>query len=323
MEKYLVIIILVVLTYYLFNCWVENKVNNILKTKEGFAGTTGSTNDADVASSINTLAQIAKDLQAGGLTVPGALNIKAGINTDGDINAKSAINATGAINAKGGINTDGNINAKGRINTDETINAKKTISVGNTTNQWGGSVVLKGGIEENSYIVFQDNKENNLCRLMGVSDGVSFDKNLRVSGDLIAQGSVIRNNPIYRNHDVAGYLQIRAFGYKIPLYYGFNMLFRNHDIMNSIRIKNNLKDYQCNYNNVDIATNVRADDKNYTLRYLTIFPSYKAKIYYHLWKSGAIVNAGEHAFDDSQTQILHAVWVVLDSEQDPPVTINI
>ena len=181
MEKYLVFIILVVLVYYLFNCWVENKVNNILKTKEGFAGTTGSTNDADVASSINTLAQIAKDLQAGGLTVPGALNIKAGINTDGDINAKSAINATGDINTKGVINATGDINAGGNIN------IKKNIFLGDGKQDWGSVVSIRGGINDNGYLEFKNKEDVRQCYLMGKPDGAMFSQNLRVSGDLIVK----------------------------------------------------------------------------------------------------------------------------------------
>ena len=188
MEKYLVIIILVVLTYYLFNCWVENKVNNILKTKEGFAGTTGSTNDADVASSINTLAQIAKDLQAGGLTVPGALNIKGVINTDSDINAKGGINATGAINAKGGINsTSGVINIDCDINAGGNINLKKNIFLGDGKQDWGSVVSIRGGVNDNGYLEFKNKEDVRQCYLMGKPDGALFSQNLRVSGDLIVK----------------------------------------------------------------------------------------------------------------------------------------
>jgi len=175
MERYIVFIILVVLAYYLFNCWVENKVNNILKSKEGFAGTTGSTNDADVASSINTLAQIAKDLQAGGINVPGALNIK------GALDIKGAINTDGVINAKDIINTDSDINAKG-------MNIKKNIFVGDGKQDWGSVVSIRGGINDNGYLEFKNKEDARQCYLMGKPDGAMFSENLRVNGDLIVKG---------------------------------------------------------------------------------------------------------------------------------------
>ena len=117
MEKYLILLIIIVVVYYLFRYCIQLEVEKIIKTKEGFAATTGG--DADVASSINTLAQIANDLQTGkGLNVPGVLNIL------------------------------------GAINTDETINAKKNLSVGNGSQQLAGSIILKGGTTEDGYIVF-------------------------------------------------------------------------------------------------------------------------------------------------------------------------
>ena len=84
MEKYIVFIILVVLAYYLHNCWVENKINNILKTKEGFVDTIN-TSDPDLVKSITTLGQVCKDLQGqNGLTVPGKI-------TCGGINATTKL----------------------------------------------------------------------------------------------------------------------------------------------------------------------------------------------------------------------------------------
>ena len=83
MEKYIVFIILVVLAYYLHNCWVENKINNILKTKEGFVDTIN-TSDPDLVKSITTLGQVCKDLQGqNGLTVPGKITCGGDVNITG------------------------------------------------------------------------------------------------------------------------------------------------------------------------------------------------------------------------------------------------
>ena len=191
MEKYLVIIILVVLVYYLFNCWVENKINNILKTKEGFAETTGG---GDVASSINTLSQIANDLQTGkGLKVPGVLNILGALNTDGDINTKGAINAKSAINAKGGINIDGDINVGGNIN------LKKRLFIGETNMEWGSIISVKGGQKEGGYFDFLNETGSRQCYLMGKPDGAYFSENLRINKKLFVGE---KNRDILRELDI-------------------------------------------------------------------------------------------------------------------------
>jgi hypothetical protein len=85
METILVIIILLTLAYYLHNCWIENKIEKILKTKEGFANTVN-TSDPDLVKSITTLGQICKDLQSpNGLTVPGKMNCNGGVNVTGTL----------------------------------------------------------------------------------------------------------------------------------------------------------------------------------------------------------------------------------------------
>ena len=84
MEKYLIIIILVVLAYYLHRYCIQIEIKKILKTKEGFADTIN-TSDPDLVKSITTLGQIAKDLQAGGLKIPGNLTVTGTIKTGTDL----------------------------------------------------------------------------------------------------------------------------------------------------------------------------------------------------------------------------------------------
>ena len=70
MEKYLVIILLILLMYTVYQCWKLATV-----TTEGFADASVPTN-VDTNNSIATLAQLAKDLQAGGgLKVPGNMTL--------------------------------------------------------------------------------------------------------------------------------------------------------------------------------------------------------------------------------------------------------
>lgn len=77
MEKYIVILILAVLVYYIHNCWVESKIEkffNSNKIREGFGDVAQSVGGVDDQNAINTLAQVAKKLQEGGLSLPGKLS---------------------------------------------------------------------------------------------------------------------------------------------------------------------------------------------------------------------------------------------------------
>jgi len=71
MEKYIIIFVILATIYY-----IQTK----LKETEGFADVPAqSLGGVDDTNSINTLAQISKQLMAGGITVPGNINIKDGI----------------------------------------------------------------------------------------------------------------------------------------------------------------------------------------------------------------------------------------------------
>jgi hypothetical protein len=77
--KIFTIIFMIVMTYLMFKIYLE-KCN-----KEGFADVpTQSLGGVDDTNAINTLAQIAKNLMAGGATVPGNLIVKGGSIATGD-----------------------------------------------------------------------------------------------------------------------------------------------------------------------------------------------------------------------------------------------
>jgi hypothetical protein len=76
MEKYIVIIIIVIITFYILRFCLHREFEKFLNTKkitEGF-GDTSADLDVDTITSIKTLGKIAADLQTGGLTVPGQIN---------------------------------------------------------------------------------------------------------------------------------------------------------------------------------------------------------------------------------------------------------
>ena len=309
MEKYLIIIILVVLAYYLHRYCIQIEIKKILKTKEGFADTIN-TSDPDLVKSITTLGQVCKDLQAGGLTVPGALNIKSVINTDGDITTKGAINATGDINAKGVINATGDINAGGNIN------LKKNIFLGDGKQDWGSVVSIRGGVNDNGYLEFKNKEDERQCYLMGKPDGAYFSKNLTVDGNITVNGEVNRNNPIYRKHDIAGYYSILEKGYKIPLYYGINMTMIDWKAANTFRT--NYK-YPVNCAGLDMR---QYNNDNFTNGNLVVFPSYKVKLYFwdkegHLYSNREPYEFGEHGFS-GHPNAAHAIWVTYKEDSEPP-----
>jgi hypothetical protein len=68
MEKYLVIFLIAIVGYVLWKCLNE--------TNEGFGDVAQSVGGVDDQNAINTLAQVARDLQKDGLKVMGKLNIK-------------------------------------------------------------------------------------------------------------------------------------------------------------------------------------------------------------------------------------------------------
>ena len=92
MEKYLVIFLVILLMYTVYQCWNLRTV-----TTEGFAEVP---TNVDTNNSIKTLAQLAADLQSGGgLKVPGDLNVLGGslvASSSGDQkSSKLSINADG------------------------------------------------------------------------------------------------------------------------------------------------------------------------------------------------------------------------------------
>ena len=192
MEKYLVFIILVVLAYYLFNCWVENKINHILKTKEGFAGTMGDVDDTQVMS-INTLAKIATDLKTGkGLQTSDALNIKGTINTDGDITTKGKISADGVVTANKDLIVNGMFSVSSSGD-DKIQNPTNDLRMNNIGIQFGG---INNGREIDSAQITAGLHEKDSLYIVGMSTGK--DVNTR-KVNMLAEGGFRVNGPLIVN----------------------------------------------------------------------------------------------------------------------------
>lgn len=121
---------------------------------------------------------------------------------------------------------------------------------------------------------------------------VKIPGSLNVNGNVNVYGNMIRSAPIYRKHDVAGYFGIYAYGFRIPLYYGWNMLWPDHDRSMNLRKHTSAP---VSYQNIDMR-NAGNGDKNWTPRFLTVYPGYIARFYYWDVKStdSDIYNSGEY-----------------------------
>ena len=217
MEKYLVIIIAIIILYYLHNCWVENKIEKFMKLREGFTDAI-TTNGVDDSNAINILAKVAKDLQeGGGLKVLGNLEVKsntvhigqttpgsAGYIKGGDGEMRfSYINGSDTYinsphgwhfyNQPGGvaasIDKTGNTTVKGTIDT-----AKKLL-VGTAGNQDGDILKVFTSKDTTKYVYANSNNElgmydTNINRNIWAFNGVGDLTAKTVNADKLCIGGV-------------------------------------------------------------------------------------------------------------------------------------
>ena len=155
MEKYLVIILLILSIYTVYQCWKLATV-----TTEGFADATVPTN-VDTNNSIATLAQLATDLQSGGgLKVPGVLSIandKWHTSLDGKMRAHYGTNSRTYFGSQDGyswrnkadgdimsLDNTGNLNVTGTLTTGidrwhTSTDGKNRVYYGNNSRTYFGS----------------------------------------------------------------------------------------------------------------------------------------------------------------------------------------
>ena len=332
MEKYIIILVILATIYY-----IQNK----LQLTEGFEAVPAQTlGGVDDTNAINTLAQISKQLMIGGVTVPGNINIKDGIldiKPPGDWGL--ALSVTGGVKEAPYINfnnkADGkrngfimgapdkfilanNVQVAGALSVDTTLGVGGSINLGGditflAPKTIAGKARLHIGGEELLYLL------NKAGVIIGKEWG--GNGNLSVQGNLNVGGDFILGAPIYRKHMPAGYFHIRAYGWRTPLYYGFNMMWNDHNIKEAIRAKWGWNESMFSNSIHDMR---QAGDPNWQARYLVVFPGYKIKLY--SWDGSfidriGVKGAGEYGFGDSNN-IIHGAFVSLAEEGDPPERIN-
>jgi len=299
MEKYIIIFVILATIYY---------IQTQLKNTEGFADVpTQGLGGVDDTNAINTLAQIAKNLMAGSLTIPGSLTLK------GDLVFPDA-------------NT---IKAAGRLHISPGeilyLLPKANVIIGK---EWGGTgdLVVQGNQTVGGNIGITGNQT--VGGNIAITGNEDIKGNLTVTGNetvngIMTIGGALMMAPIYRKHMPAGYIFVRAYGFKIPLYYGFNQMWPDHNVAMVVKSKLGAKQNMMHYTNIDIR---QAGDPNWTPRYLTVLPGYKIRLYY--WgpffvAKDAAYATGEYDWEGgSPGNALHGAYVSLAEENPGPDRID-
>uniref|UniRef100_A0A6C0EAZ8 Uncharacterized protein n=1 Tax=viral metagenome TaxID=1070528 RepID=A0A6C0EAZ8_9ZZZZ len=161
----------------------------------------------------------------------------------------------------------------------------------------------------------------------GVRMSIKGNGDVMAHNDLYAlqnmsvNGNFIRYAPIYRKHDVAGYLRVLANGYKVPLYYGWNILWANTDIIRKIRLFAGSQG-KINYANIDTR---QGDNDDWRARYFVLFPGYTARFFYFFTPSddaNDFFQTGEYEWERGRTgpnanANVHVIYVGL--VEEPPI----
>ena len=188
-------------------------------------------------------------------------------------------------------------------------------------------------INGNNYGVLTTNEgtKMNMIQLQWNPTGVTIPKDLNVSGSIVTAGenftinspSVSINSPTTTINgnlningminypaailpypiDPCGYFKVRAYGKRVPLYYGWNMLWRDNTWSESLRTKQkwngSTSEQFVNYVSFDndLGSN---SDTNWSARYLAVKPGFKITPYIN---DGPMVKkdtytAGEYNFPD-------------------------
>jgi hypothetical protein len=222
------IICIIFMMIVIYQIYVLNKA--VFKDKfEGFEGTTQNvTSGIDDTNAINTLAQIAKNLMAGGVTVPGNMTLNGSLNSTGNINVRTGEYNTriGGIWTAPGIYAEGNKNleigagsgntfigaANGGANQNLVVTGNQTVggnvSVGGNTNLAGLAMplIIKKGANSPDNLKFQwgdgtgwrlrfQKDDSNPTMDVYDNGSVHITRNLIVGGrDILGELNEIKNN---------------------------------------------------------------------------------------------------------------------------------
>ena len=148
----------------------------------------------------------------------------------------------------------------------------------------------------------------------------SVNRNLNIGGIITYTGTSLTAFPV-------GSYKIRAYGYHIPLYYGWNQMWHDHGFSEKMRtiIKwgGSTDEKFVHYAGIDMR-NANDGDNNWTARYYALMPGYKLQ-FYAPWTPVGPEYTGEQTFGDNAFggKRVHMIAVRLASENwTLPTNIN-
>jgi hypothetical protein len=270
---------------------------------------------SDDTNAINALAQIARELMTstGSVTIPGSLAIQGGVTIGTTIaGTNGTLDVNGNLTVSGNSRTSGNHMVGGTLTSDSYVNAgfgNNSVRLGET---WS-----KGG-------VYSTNSDLNLMATTGkvYVGAVNFGTSRSTEpNDLFVTGKLQILDPIIRKNQIAGYFKVRAYGYKVPLHYGFNILFENYDRTEKLRNSHGFPESQIHHYRATAMNGTPNTD--WHPRYLVVFPGYKIRIYF--WRSDGFETStasyppGEHIFaDNAFTESAHGLQVRFEEDSGEP-----
>jgi len=191
MEKYLIILVILAIIYFILNKLKDTDGFEDSETKEKPKIPVQNMAGIDDTNAINTLAQISKQLMAGGLTVPGDMAIK------GNVDIKGSVDITGAshsITATKNLNlTSVDVNIKGLL----TVNGRNILAeLDKLNSRWkDDNLIVAGHLTVNNGSNF--------------SGGRHFFKDSENGGRLRVGG--VYGKPGIWGEDTAGLVQVVNF----------------------------------------------------------------------------------------------------------------
>ena len=347
MEKYIIILVILATIYY-----IQTK----FKETEGFESVPAqSVGGIDDTNAINTLAQISKQLMVGGVTVPGAMTVTGALTVNGGITTPKGTgykvtSSNGQSygiwgGAGSGFATDNGLeihtykpdggwagNPLNIVGNDTRVNGNLNVGGeirGNCAADqengfrfpyhcWMKVARTDGG--QDPYKLLYENSGKTVFRS---PNGFEFRNPQDQVLFRIDNNGITNNTTLFRKHDTAGYFHIRAYCWRTPIYYGFNMMWNDNNIKEAVRAKWGWNESMFN-NSIQDMRQSNDGDQNWTARYLVVFPGYKVRLY--SWDGSfidriGVQGVGEHAFGDNNQRI-HGIYVALAEEGDPPDRIN-
>jgi hypothetical protein len=208
------------------------------------------------------------------------------------------------------LNVDGSLEVKGDIK----MNVDKALLIRGDGNHY----IKYGGDDLNGPAIrgCQGGSLGTSAGCNGGTDKVALqwgnDKNVAIGGALTVSGKLSFSGLSNSAFPVGTY-KIRAYGFRIPLYVGWNLMWNDHGwgerVRNQRKWNNSTDDRYINYCNVDMR-NAGDSDNNWLARYYSLMPGYKLQ-FYASWEKVGPEYTGEQTFGDNafSGRRVHAIAV--------------